>query len=163
LCRELRRDGRAQIRVPPLRRRSEDIPIIIEETIARCSARSGAAMKTFTHPAMTVMAALPWMGNVAELRDIVERLLATTRGGVIQLEDVLSHVRLESTSAPRPEPGEIIPPGATLRVAREQFERDYIGLAIRQHQGRISQAARALGLQRTNLYRKARQLGMALK
>ena len=53
--------------------------------------------------------------------------------------------------------------GGTLRAAREQFERDYIGLAIRQHQGRVSQAARSLGLQRTNLYRKARQLGMDLK
>jgi DNA-binding NtrC family response regulator len=51
----------------------------------------------------------------------------------------------------------------TLRAARQQFERDYITLVLQHHRGRVGDAARALGIQRTNLYRKARQLGIRLR
>ena len=53
-------------------------------------------------------------------------------------------------------------PAATLRSARRQFERDYVTLVLRCHHGRVGDAARALGIQRTNLYRKARQLGISV-
>lgn len=53
-------------------------------------------------------------------------------------------------------------PVATLRSARQQFERDYIVFVLRHYDGRVGDAARALGIQRTNLYRKARQLGISL-
>ena len=53
-------------------------------------------------------------------------------------------------------------PAATLRAARRQFERDYVALVLRRHQGRVGDAARTLGIQRTNLYRKARQLGISV-
>jgi DNA-binding NtrC family response regulator len=53
-------------------------------------------------------------------------------------------------------------PAATLRSARRQFEREYVALVLRRHRGHVGDAARALGMQRTNLYRKARQLGISL-
>lgn len=53
-------------------------------------------------------------------------------------------------------------PTATLRSARRQFERDYVSLVLERHHGRVGDAARALGIQRTNLYRKARQLGISV-
>jgi DNA-binding NtrC family response regulator len=53
-------------------------------------------------------------------------------------------------------------PSATLRSARLQFERDYVTLVLERYQGRVREAARALGIQRTNLYRKARQLGITM-
>jgi DNA-binding NtrC family response regulator len=54
-------------------------------------------------------------------------------------------------------------PAATLRLARQQFEREYVALVLRRHHGRVGEAARALGIQRTNLYRKARQLGIPMR
>jgi DNA-binding NtrC family response regulator len=53
-------------------------------------------------------------------------------------------------------------PSATLRSARRQFEREYVTLVLRRYHGRVGEAARALGIQRTNLYRKARQLGICV-
>jgi two-component system nitrogen regulation response regulator NtrX len=72
-------------------------------------------------------------------------------GRGIGREDVLAHVRLDggSTGTAR---------GGTLRQARARFEREYIAAVLEQHQGRISDAAKALGIQRTNLYRKMRSL-----
>jgi DNA-binding NtrC family response regulator len=74
----------------------------------------------------------------------------------IQLEDVLAHVRFDGALSPHAGAG-------TLRSARQQFERDYIAFVLQHHRGRVGDAARALGIQRTNLYRKARQLGIRLR
>jgi DNA-binding NtrC family response regulator len=72
---------------------------------------------------------------------------------VIRLEDVLAHTALE---------GRISPTAldATLRHARARFERDYIAAVLQHQQGRIADAARVLGIQRTNLYRKMRRLNL---
>ena len=75
--------------------------------------------------------------------------LAGGRG--IGLEDILAHVRLGGGSV-------VLENGGTLRQARARFEREYIASALEQHRGRISDAAKALGIQRTNLYRKMRVL-----
>lgn len=156
----LRRDlsrhfERARLAVPPLRGRSEDIPLLVDQLLAAIYRERNASPPSVTHPAMTLLAAMPWKGNLVELRHAVSRLASTAGGGVIQLEDVLTHVRFDGSVA-------LPAPAGTLRSARQQFERDYIALVIRQHRGDVSAAARALGIQRTNLYRKARQLGMAV-
>jgi two-component system nitrogen regulation response regulator NtrX len=157
----LRRDlqkhlERQRVVVPPLRQRAGDLPLLVEQVIAAAARRSGMPALAVTHPAMTVLGAMAWPGNLAELRQALSRLAAVAAGGVIQLEDVLTHVRFDGSLAPRA-------PVGTLRDARQQFERDYIALMIAHHQGRIGAAAQALGLQRTNLYRKARQLGLAVR
>jgi DNA-binding NtrC family response regulator len=154
----LRRDlqkhfSRRRIAVPALRRRADDIPLLVEQVLEALSRHDRPAPPPVTHPAMTLLAAMPWKGNLVELRHAVARLAAGAAGGVIQLEDVLAHVRFDGSLAP---PG----PAGTLRAARQQFERDYIALVIRHHRGHMADAARALGIQRTNLYRKARQLGV---
>lgn len=157
----LRRDlqkhlERHRVIVPPLRQRAGDLPLLVEQIIAAAAQRSGLPPLAVTHPAMTALGALPWSGNLAELRQALSRLAAVAAGGVIQLEDVLTHVRFDGTLAPRV-------PAGTLRDARQQFERDYIALVIAHHHGHIGAAAQALGMQRTNLYRKARQLGLAVR
>ena len=73
-------------------------------------------------------------------------------GGVVRLEDLLTHVSLSGSELEGPQPG------ATLREARMRFERDYIASTLRKHRGRMADTARALGIQRTNLYRKVRAL-----
>ena len=72
-------------------------------------------------------------------------------GRGIALEDVLAHVRLEGGAA-------LFSSGGTLKQARSRFEKEYIAIVLEQHRGRISDAARTLGIQRTNLYRKMRAL-----
>jgi two-component system nitrogen regulation response regulator NtrX len=156
----LRRDlgrhfDRARIVVPPLRQRTEDIPLLVDQLLAAMCRADGVSPPPVTHPAMTLLTAMPWKGNMVELRRAVARLASNAAGGVIQLEDVLTHVRFDGPATPPA-------PAGTLRDARQQFEREYIALVIRHHRGHIGDAARALGIQRTNLYRKARQLGIAV-
>lgn len=147
--------SRTRIVVPGLRRRAEDIPHMIDTLIAECCAGAGSTRKSLTQAATTLLAAMPWRGNLVELRHAITRLVASASGEQIQLEDVLAHVRFDGALSPHAGAG-------TLRSARQQFERDYIALVLQHHRGRVGDAARALGIQRTNLYRKARQLGISV-
>jgi two-component system, NtrC family, nitrogen regulation response regulator NtrX len=145
--------GVVRLDPPPLRERAEDIPLLCQYFAVELCAAAGEGLKTFTQAALTVLSALPWPGNTAELRSVLERLVAHTPAPVIRLEDVLAHIRLDTV---RPLPA--ARSGSTLREARLRFEKDYIAAVLQQHGWRMSDAARALGIQRTNLYRKARQL-----
>jgi two-component system, NtrC family, nitrogen regulation response regulator NtrX len=142
-----------RVDVPALRQRREDVPVLATHFLKELCKASGKPMKTLTRPALTLLAALPWRGNALELRALLERLILLAPGGLIRLEDVLAHTQLE---------GSVSPTGldATLRQARAKFERDYIAAVLQQHRGRIADAARVLGIQRTNLYRKMRRLNL---
>jgi two-component system nitrogen regulation response regulator NtrX len=147
---------RTRVVIPGLRRRAEDIPQMIDVLIAEYCEGGVTTRKSLTQAATTLLAAMPWRGNLVELRHAVARLVASATGDQIQLEDVLAHVRFDGALS--------LQAGAsTLRSARQQFERDYIALVLQHHRGRVGDAARALGIQRTNLYRKARQLGIRLR
>jgi two-component system nitrogen regulation response regulator NtrX len=88
---------------------------------------------------------------VRELERLLQGLAQRVRADVIRLEDVLASVQLDGRSIPSAA-------GGTLREARARFEREYIAAALDQHSGRIPDAARMLGIQRTNLYRKLKHL-----
>jgi DNA-binding NtrC family response regulator len=155
----LRRDlherlGLIRIDVPPLRERREDIPMLASHTLKELCRANGRPVKTLTRPALTLLSALPWRGNLPELRLFLERLILLVPNGLIRLEDVLAHTQLEGST--------ISATGldATLRQARARFERDYIAAVLQHHRGRIADAARVLGVQRTNLYRKLRKLNL---
>jgi two-component system nitrogen regulation response regulator NtrX len=142
-----------RIELPPLRQRREDVPFLANFFLKDICRANNTPIKTLTRSALTLLAALPWRGNAPELHNVLERLVLLTPHGSIRLEDVLAQVRLDgseiaSTSA------------TTLREARLRFEREYIASVVRQHHGRMGEAAAALGIQRTNLYRKLRQLSV---
>jgi two-component system nitrogen regulation response regulator NtrX len=142
-----------RVELPPLRQRREDIPFLATHFLKEVCRASGAPIKTLTRSALTLLSALPWRGNAPELRALLERLVLLTPHGSIRLEDVLAQVRLDGS--------EITAVGGTsLRDARLRFERDYIAAVVRQHHGRMGEAAASLGIQRTNLYRKLRQLNV---
>jgi DNA-binding NtrC family response regulator len=146
-----------RIDMPPLRSRREDIPALANYFLREICASLGVPPKTLSRPALALIGALPWRGNAAELRALLESIVAGLAGGRgIGLEDVLAHVRLDGGSAAFPTAG-------TLRQARARFEREYIATVLERHHGRISDAAKALGIQRTNLYRKIRSLRVAAK
>ena len=111
--------------------------------------------KTMSRSALSLIAALPWRGNASELRTLLEAVVNSLHGGRgIGLDDVLAHVRLDGGSV-------VFPSGGTLKQARARFEREYIATLLEQQRGRISEAAKVLGIQRTNLYRKMRSLRVA--
>jgi DNA-binding NtrC family response regulator len=146
----------AQIRidVPVLRRRREDIPLLAVLMLKQLCHARGVAAKGFSRSVIQVLTALPWSGNATELRALVETLVDSVDRPVIQLEDLLEHARLDGGQ-------DRVDAGATLRDARARFERDCISAVLARHHGRVPEAAKALGIQRTNLYRKIRQLNVA--
>jgi DNA-binding NtrC family response regulator len=148
-----RRLAAVRIDVPALSRRREDIPAIARQALREASDAASAPPRAFTQATLALIAALPWEGNVEELRGVLDGLCRAAAGPSIRVEDVLGEIRLESR------PG-VLGPQASLREARRQFEREYIAAVLRHYEGRMGPAARLLGIQRTNLYRKARQLGI---
>jgi DNA-binding NtrC family response regulator len=150
-----RRVAKSRIDLPPLRDRAEDVPALAARVLDDWCAARGQASRTMTQAALALLAALTWSGNLAELRAVVERAAQETGHDVIQIEDVLPALNLERA------PARFIPSGQ-LREARLRFERDYISAVLQHHGWRMAEAAATLGIQRPNLYRKARQLGIPL-
>ncbi|HUK36821.1 MAG TPA: helix-turn-helix domain-containing protein, partial [Vicinamibacterales bacterium] len=141
-----------RIEIPPLRNRREDIAALANYFLREICRTRRVPPKTLSRPALSLIAALPWRGNADELRLMLDAIVTGSSGGKgIGLDDVLAHVRLDGGSATFVERG-------TLRQARARFEREYIGHVLEEHHGRISEAAKVLGIQRTNLYRKLRSL-----
>jgi two-component system nitrogen regulation response regulator NtrX len=137
------------IDVPALRQRREDVSEIAARILAE-----RAPGRQFTPAALTVLSALPWRRNVTELRALIDRLATSGSGHTILQEEVLAEVQLD-----RPP----LRPASNLREARRQFERDHIAAVLRDYGWQMREAARALGIERANLYRKARQLGIPLR
>src|SRR5262249_41061793 len=96
-----------------------------------------------------------WPGNVAELRDVIDRAAASTSADTIEIEHLLPALQLDRSAS-------AFVPAGTLREARLRFERDYIAAVLQHHGWQMAGAAQTLGMQRPNLYRKARQLGIPL-
>ena len=126
--------GVVRVQLPPLRQRTEDIPLLATHFLKEACRRNGIPLKTFSRSALTLLAALPWPGNMAELRALTERLAVIVTRGVLLLEDVLANVRLEGAEA-------LGGPSGTLREARERFERDYVAAVLQHHRGRMGDAA----------------------
>lgn len=149
-----RRLAATRIDVPALRDRRDDIPALANLFQRTICADLGVPPKVFSRSALALLGALPWCGNATELERLLRTIIGALPSRGISVEDVLAYVRLERGSVK-------LSNGGTLRQARVQFEQQYIATVLQQHRGRISQAAKALGIQRTNLYRKMRTLNVA--
>jgi len=150
---ELLRRLPVTIHVPPLRERREDIPGLVRCLLGELSMAAGVAPRIASRQAVELLAALPWRGNVSELEGLLRTLVAHIPGRHIRLAHVLEYVRLDGRATVTTYTG-------TLKEARECFERDYVAAVLDRHRGRMAEAAKALGLQRTNFYRKVRQLSV---
>ncbi len=149
-----RRLQRLRIDVPPLRDRSGDLPSLIDSVLAEiCLTRAAAC--GLAPAARTALAALRWTGNLVELREALFRLSKRCEGGLIRQEDVLADLQ-QPQARPRLAHASL----ASLREARQAFERDYIATVLEAYGWRMTDAARVLGIERANLYRKTRQLGI---
>jgi two-component system, NtrC family, nitrogen regulation response regulator NtrX len=141
------------IDVPALRDRREEIPQLTRAFLADACQALGIPAKTISQQATELLAALQWRGNIDELKQLVGSLAANVPERTVRLSDVLARVKLDGQTS-------LFLYGGTLREARERFERDYVAQVLEQHNGRMTEAAKALGIQRTNLYRKVRQLSV---
>ncbi len=149
-----RRLSATRIDLPPLRDRADDLPVLAVRILEELS-DADRAPRTFTQAALALLAAMTWPGNLAELHAAIARIVASSGDEVIPIERVLPALRLDRA------PAAFLPAG-NLREARLRFERDYIAAVLQHHGWRMGDAAQTLGIQRPNLYRKARQLGILL-
>jgi two-component system, NtrC family, nitrogen regulation response regulator NtrX len=141
--------------VPPLRERREDVPMLADHFTRIFAREYGRRLKVLDESALGVLGRYPWPGNVRELRNVIERLMIMVPGDVITARDLAF---LDGGAAVEVEADDVTVP---LHTAREQFERDYILRVLGQQQGNISKTAELLGVERSNLYRKMRGLGIA--
>ncbi len=148
------------IALPPLRDRREDIPTLVEHFAKQVGAQNGWKPVPFTAEAMQALQGHAWPGNVRELRNMVERLMLLATDGQVDLATV-------QMALPKASPGATPSASALgsgpLADRVESFEREAILAELKRTHQNMSLAAKALGLERSHLYKKAEQLGIDLR
>ncbi|HSQ53836.1 MAG TPA: sigma 54-interacting transcriptional regulator, partial [Candidatus Bathyarchaeia archaeon] len=144
--------------VPPLRDRKEDIPSITEHFVAEICAEHGKERKKVPRAAMERLMAHTWPGNVRELRNVVERLVILSTGTVIG-EDIIRRV-LSAESVRAETPHAPVFDQEDFREAVLAFEKEFLTRKLRQNEFNVSRTAERLGLDRTSIHRKMKQLGI---
>jgi two-component system nitrogen regulation response regulator NtrX len=145
------------IDVPPLRERVEDIPLLADHFMALLAQEYGRRPKRFAPEALARLQNYPWPGNVRELRNTVERAIIMSADDVLTARDLSFLGQDGSPTAPEP----AVVAAGTLSEARDRFEREYILRALAAAQGNMSKTADALGVERSNLYKKMKAFGIA--
>ena len=143
----LYRINTVEIRLPPLRERREDVPLLAARFLARTRERYGKPAATLSPEAMDALLAHAWPGNVRELEHVVERAVLLGHGDRIEEADL----------GLRPGTGPIT---ALDHLTLEQAERHVIERAVRRASGNVNEAAKALGLSRSALYRRLQLQGI---
>ena len=145
------------IHVPPLRERRGDIPDIAQFILGQVMRRNGMSDKTFAEEALDRLRRQEWRGNVRELRNVVERLLILSDGDAITADDVdLYVVPGGSSSAPTG----LIDRYDTLFEFRDQAEKLFIERKLNENDWNVSATAELIGIQRSHLYNKLKDLGI---
>lgn len=143
-------------KLPTLRERTEDLPVLVSHFSDQTSRETGMPKKVFSEQAMDAMRAYGWPGNVHELKNFVERVYILTPGEYVDLHDV-RFAGLSDGSAPGGADVDVL---GTFREARARFERDYLIQKIQENGGNISKTAETIGLERSYLHRKIKAYGI---
>jgi two-component system, NtrC family, nitrogen regulation response regulator NtrX len=143
--------------LPPLRERKDDIPALVKHFAAQVCAQNGWKPAGFTREAIEELQKHSWAGNVRELRNVVERLILLATDAQVSQETV--QFALPQTADTHPSAA-----GAGTLAERVQgFEHEVILAELKRHRHHITNTAKALGLERSHLYKKAEQLGIDLQ
>jgi len=148
------------LRIPPLRDRKEDIPLLVDWFIRDSALKEGEPEKQVTDEVLAILMNYNWPGNVRELKNIIERLMIMTPARMISKCDLFplfEEVKMESLASV----SELT--NNTFRSAKQDFERQYIVRKLREFDGNISKTAEAIGLERSNLHKKIRSYGLEVK
>jgi len=146
------------LRLPPLRERREDVPALVDHFASQVSTTNGWKLMRFTEDAIGALKENAWPGNVRELRNAVERLMLLATSDEVTAETValalpMSAANLDSSAAGT----------GPLADRVRAFEKQTILAELKRNNNQISNTARALGLERSHLYKKAEQVGIDLK
>jgi DNA-binding NtrC family response regulator len=140
-----------ELRVPPLRERTDDVPRLVAAFVGRYGARFGIDDLRFTPALVAALAARPWPGNVRELENAVARLAALSEAPLVDV-DAMAALDLDAVAAPST--------NSSLRAQLDAHERGILVAAMRAAGGNQSEAARRLGITRTTLREKLERLGV---
>lgn len=138
------------ITVPPLRKRTEDIPLLVDEFVKRSGKKLGKQIKTIPQGVMKALQNYPWPGNIRELENVIERAVINTRGSKLRLADKIDTGRDEKMPA-------------ALRGTLSQIERDYIVQVLEETDWKVSGkngAAEILDINPNTLRGRMRKLGI---
>jgi DNA-binding NtrC family response regulator len=148
------------VRVPPLREHADDVPAIAAQLLNRMVEAREIPMRAFSTAALNALRLHAWPGNLAQLESVVRAVALGTTGQEIRLQDTMAVLGpLDASPAPGVEGVSL---DVELRDARDAFERIYFEHHIAREGGNMSRVAEKSGLERTHLYRKLKQLGIAL-
>jgi two-component system nitrogen regulation response regulator NtrX len=139
------------IRVPALRERPHDIRLLAEYFLEDFCARNNFKRKVLDDQVIASLEAYSWPGNARELRNVVERMAILTPGERIGRDSIPVELRVQRDAGPK----------STIQEARESAEREHILRALEESNWNVSGAARALGMERTNLHKRIRALGLS--
>jgi two-component system, NtrC family, nitrogen regulation response regulator NtrX len=157
------------LRAPPLRDRPSDIPLLSAAFIQDSCRENGMKEKAMSPEAVAILAEYSWPGNVRELRNVIERLVILSEESIgvgdlpEEIVEDVSRRKSEAASAGLNLPRVELPPEARalpLREFRDHMEREYIRMKLDENGWNISRTANLLGIERTNLHKKMRSLGL---
>jgi two-component system, NtrC family, nitrogen regulation response regulator NtrX len=139
------------IRVPALRERPHDIRLLAEYFLEDFCSRNNFKPKKLDDAVFTMLESYAWPGNARELRNVIERMAILTQGERLTRESIPVEIRVQRETGPK----------STIQEARESAEREHILRALEESNWNVSGAARALGMERTNLHKRIRALGLS--
>jgi two-component system nitrogen regulation response regulator NtrX len=138
------------IRVPALRERPHDIRLLAAYFLEEFCARNNFRAKTLDDSVFALLESYGWPGNARELRNVIERMAILTQGERLTRDSIPVEIRVQREAGPK----------STIQEARESAEREHILRALEESNWNVSGAARALGMERTNLHKRIRALGL---
>jgi len=141
------------IPLPSLRERKGDIPLIAHHYFQKYLASSGKKITGISREALALLEAHGWPGNVRELQNVIERAVVLAEKEILLPEDLPEHIRAREAGALRPESRADLPMKRAKDEWNRAFEKEYLGTLLKRHQGNISQAARAAGVDRKTIHR----------
>ena len=151
-------------KVPPLRERRDDVPLLTGYFLDSFCRREGRELKLIVPEAMEALKRYDWPGNVRELKNIVERLVIMTPGGTVTINHLPDYLVIEAGGR-EPAGGRLdsVLELSSLREAREEFEREFIIQKLEENDWNVTRTAEAIELERSNLHRKIKSYGIDMK
>jgi two-component system nitrogen regulation response regulator NtrX len=150
------------LEVPPLRERKDDIPILVRYFLREFAAEYGQKPKTIDATALDLFLRYPWNGNVRELRNFIERMMIMVPGTAITASEVPHPVNRPPVGRPSGDGRQVAGLAGydTLKEARAAFEKEFIIRKLKENNGNISRTADEIDVERSNLHRKIKALGI---
>jgi two-component system response regulator HydG len=143
----------AEIHVPPLRQRREDIPLLVNHALGKFSADMDQTRPTFTEPAMLRLVAYDWPGNVRELMNVVQRMAVVTQAEVIDLAQIPDEIRSSDSD-------DSYDVGSLAGIGLDKLEKEAIRQTLAMTGGNREQTSNLLGIGERTLYRKLKEYGI---